>query len=115
MPGRKINICRKLPLTLFRASVANTDIGSLKSLHRFLLKCLHHMLAKFERNRMVQTIKNCEFFDQKKTVFFFQCSKNYGSPTRVTRLKVAHIDNHASWLSNFVRRTTDNWEQQLHL
>ena len=76
------------------------------------------MLVNFEQNRMVRTIQNFELFDKKwLTVFdkvstpfwktflydwnnylilnyylktiIFQCSKNYGSPTRVTRLKVA--------------------------
>ena len=72
---------------------------------------------KFEQNRMVRTIQNNVLFDKKmvsnfwqsvdailedvsatetiiwclninlKTIIF-QCSKNYGSPTRVTRLKV---------------------------
>ena len=71
------------------------------------------MLVKFEQNCMVQNIQNFELFDKKpglfKTIFdkaltpfenvsvsiinskttIFQCSKNYGSPTRVTRLKFA--------------------------
>ena len=43
-----------LPLKLFRATVANDEIGSLKSLSTFLTKCLYHMLVKFEQNRMAQ-------------------------------------------------------------
>ena len=61
-----------LPLKLFRTTVANADIGSLKSLHTFLRKCLYHMLVKFEQNRMVQTACNLELFDKKrvfKTIF----------------------------------------------
>ena len=42
-----------LLLKLFRATVANTDIGNPKSLHTFLLKCLYLMLVKFDQNRMV--------------------------------------------------------------
>ena len=76
------------------------------------------MLVRFEQNRMVRTIQNVELFPKQwltifwqsvdailkdfsvtKTIvwcqiinlntYTFQCSKNYGSPTRVTRLKVA--------------------------
>ena len=47
-----------LPLKLFCATVAKTDIGSLKSLHTFLKNCLYHMLVKFEQNRMIQTTQN---------------------------------------------------------
>ena len=75
------------------------------------------MLVKFEQNRKVRTRQNIELFDKKMVNHFwlsvdailddvsvtetivwyynidlntiiFQCSKNYGSPTRVTRLKV---------------------------
>ena len=72
MPDRKINFCSKLnlPLKPFRATVANADIGSLKSLHTFLKKCFYHMLVQFEQNRMVLTTQNFELFD-KETVFFF--------------------------------------------
>ena len=58
-----------LPLKLFRATVANADIGSLKSLHTFLKKCLYHMPVKSERNRMVQTTRNFELFDKKPGFF----------------------------------------------
>ena len=54
-----------LPLKLFRATVANADIESLKFLHTFFKKCLYHMLVKFEQNRMVQTTQNFELFDTK--------------------------------------------------
>ena len=59
-----------LPLKLFPATVASTDIGSLKSLHTFLKKCLYHKLVKFEQNRMVQTTQNFELFDKNR--FFFK-------------------------------------------
>ena len=36
MPYRKIIFAVNLPLKLFRATVANADIGSLKSFHTFL-------------------------------------------------------------------------------
>ena len=44
----------------------NADLGSLKSLHTFLKKCLYLMLEKFEQIRIVQTTQNFELF-QKKT------------------------------------------------
>ena len=70
------------------------------------------MLVKFEQIRMVRTKQNFELFDKKWFTIFdkvltpfslkqmfasklfiktiiFQCSKNYGCPTRVTRLKNA--------------------------
>ena len=62
--GKSISVVN-LPLKLFRATVANADIGSLEYLHTFLNKCLHHMLVKFEQNRMVQTTKNFELFNKK--------------------------------------------------
>ena len=62
-----------LPLKLFPATVANADIGSLKSLHTLFDKYLDHMLVKFEQNPMVQTTWNFELFDKKpgflKTIF----------------------------------------------
>ena len=54
-----------LPLKLFRATVSNADIRSLKSLYASLKKCLNHMLAKFEQNRMLQITRNFGLFDNK--------------------------------------------------
>ena len=45
---------------------------------------MDHMLVKFEQTRLVRNIQKFNL----KTIIF-QCSKNYDSPTRVTRLKVA--------------------------
>ena len=57
-----------LQLKLFPATVASADIGSLKSLHTFLKKCLYHMLVTFEQNRMVKLQEiYFEFFDKKQT------------------------------------------------
>ena len=56
-----------LPLKLFRATVANTDIGSLKSVHIFFKKCLYHMLVKFEQHRLVLTTRNFELKKKNKT------------------------------------------------
>ena len=55
-----------LPFKLFPATVANADIGSLKSLHTLFDKYLDHMLAKFEQNYMVQPTRNFELFDKKR-------------------------------------------------
>ena len=112
------NLLRKLIFDwVFYATIADADIGSLKSFHTLIDEYLHHMLV-FEQNCMVQTIKNIELFDKKWLAIFdkvltpfwktflwtetnvwcytinlktiiFQCSKNYGSPTCVTSLKVA--------------------------
>ena len=46
-------------------TIADGDIGSLKSLHILFDKYLSHMLVKFEQNRMVWTIQNFELFDKK--------------------------------------------------
>ena len=66
MPDRKISFAVNLPLKLFRATIANADIGSL-SLYS-LKNCLDHMLVKFEQNRMVQTTQNFELLNK---IFFF--------------------------------------------
>ena len=50
---------------LFRATIANADIESLKSLYTFLTKCLYHMLVKFEQKHIVPTTWNFELFDKK--------------------------------------------------
>ena len=51
-----------LLLKLFSATVANANIGSLKSLHTFLYKCLYHLLVKFEQNRMGQKYTHFSVF-----------------------------------------------------
>ena len=55
-----------LSFKLFSTTNANGDIGSQKSLHTFLKKCLYHMLLKFEQNDMVQTTRNCKLFEKKQ-------------------------------------------------
>ena len=59
-----------LTLKLFRATVANADIGSWKSLHTLFDTYLDHMLVKFEQNRMVRNIQNFELFDKKWLTIF---------------------------------------------
>ena len=57
---------------VFYYTIANADIGSLKSLHILFDKYLDHMLVKFEQNRMVQTIQNFELFDKEMVNHFRQ-------------------------------------------
>ena len=53
-----------LLLHFFPATVANAEIGSLKSLHNSLKMFAPHAIVKFEQNRMVQTTRNFELFDK---------------------------------------------------
>ena len=55
-----------LSLKVFSSTEANTDIGSVKSLHKFHEKCLYHMLVKFELNRVVQTTQSFALFDKNR-------------------------------------------------
>ena len=71
MPERKTNFCGKFAIKLFRATVANADIKSLKSLHTFLKQCLYHMIVKFEQNRMVQTSQNFELLTKRVCLYQF--------------------------------------------
>ena len=66
------------PLRFFRTTIANANTESLRSLHTLFDTYFDYMLAKFERNRAVRNVQKFVLFD-----------KNYGNPTRVTRLKVA--------------------------
>ena len=45
---------------VFYVTIADTDIGSLNSLHTLFDKNLYYMLGKFEQNLMTQTIQNFE-------------------------------------------------------
>ena len=96
------------PIGYFILPLLILDIESLKSLHTLFYKYLDHMLVEFKQNRMVRTITkmvNHFWFDAisedvsvneiitwcltiNSEAIIFQCSKNDGSPTRVTRLKV---------------------------
>ena len=55
---------------VFYITIADADIGSLKSLHRLFDKYLGHMLMEFEQNRMVRTIQNFELFNKKMVNHF---------------------------------------------
>ena len=46
-------------------TIADADIGSLKSLHTLFDKYLNHMLVKCGQNRMVRTMQNFVLFDKK--------------------------------------------------
>ena len=69
IPGRKINFCSKFTIKTLLCYLANADIGTLNSLHKFLKKCLSHTLVKFEQNSMVQTTQKFELLT--KNLFFF--------------------------------------------
>ena len=59
------NLLQKLIFRLvIYVTIADADIGSLKSLHTLFDKYLDQMLMKFEQNRMVQTIQKFVLFDQ---------------------------------------------------
>ena len=66
MHGQKINFCSIFEIKLFRITVANSDPGSLKSLHTLFDTHLDHMLEEFEPNCVVQNVQNFEY----KTEFF---------------------------------------------
>ena len=55
---------------VFYITIADSDIGSLKSLHTLFDEYLDLMLGEFEQNRMVQTIHNFDLFDKKWLTFF---------------------------------------------
>ena len=57
---------------VFNVTIADADIGSLKSLHTLFDKYLDHMLVKFEQNRIVRTIQNFELFDKKWLTIFWR-------------------------------------------
>ena len=57
----------------FIITIADADIGSLKSLHTLFDKYLNHKLVKYEQNRMVQTAQNFELFDKKWLTFLTKC------------------------------------------
>ena len=69
MTDWKINFCSKFAVKILPATVANADIGGLKSLHTLFDKYLDHILVKFEQNYMVQTTRNLELLTKKKTGF----------------------------------------------
>ena len=48
----------------FLITIADPDIGIIKSLHIIFVKHLDHILVNFEQNRTVRTIENFELFDK---------------------------------------------------
>ena len=56
-------------LKLFLATVANADIGSLKSLDTFLTKCLYHMLVKFVWSKLHKILSFLTKKKKKKQFF----------------------------------------------
>ena len=51
-------------------TIADADIGSLKSFHILFDKYLDHTLVKFEQNHVVRTIQDFELFDKKWLTIF---------------------------------------------
>ena len=49
IPDRKINFCSKFAVKTLPVTVANADIGSLKSLHTLFDKFLDHMLVNLDQ------------------------------------------------------------------
>ena len=54
------------PDRVFHVTIADADIGSLKSLHTLFDKYLDHILGKFEQNGIVRNNKTFKLFDKKK-------------------------------------------------
>ena len=54
----------------FYVTIADIDIGSLKSFYALFGKYLDHILVKFEQNCMVQTVQNFVLFDKKWLIIF---------------------------------------------
>ena len=50
----------------FHVTIADADIGNLKSLHTLYDKYFDQLLVKFEQNRMVGTIQDSVLFGKKK-------------------------------------------------
>ena len=49
--------------------VANADTESLKSFRTLFDTYLDHVLAKFEANRIVRNVQNCELFNKRLSFF----------------------------------------------
>ena len=54
----------------FYVTIADADIGSLKSLHTLFDMYLDYKLVKFEQNRMFRNIQNFKLFDKKWLTIF---------------------------------------------
>ena len=67
MLDRKINFTSKWTLC---ATVTYADIGSLKSLHTYIKKCLYHMPVKFEqKSHALKLHEIVSFLTKQKRVF----------------------------------------------
>ena len=66
----KFNEKIDFPIGYFYVTLADADIGSLKSLHTLFGKYLDYILVKSEQNRIVQTIQSFELFDKKWVTIF---------------------------------------------
>ena len=57
-----------LPLKLLRATVANANAASRKSLNTLFDTFLDYMLAKFDSNRMIQNVQNLSVLTKKQVL-----------------------------------------------
>ena len=55
---------------VFYITIADAEIGSLKSLYTLFDEYLDHTLVKFGQNHMVRTLQNFELFDKKWLTIF---------------------------------------------
>ena len=55
---------------MFYVTIADSDFGSLKSLHLLFDKYLDHMQVRFKQNRIVGTIQIYSFLTKKWWAFF---------------------------------------------
>ena len=66
------NLLQKLiGYRVFYVTIADADIESFKSPNAFLNMYFHHMLVKFEQNRMVRTKRNFELLTTEKWLIIF--------------------------------------------
>ena len=63
-------------LKLFRATVANANTDSLKSLHTFFDMYLDYMLSKVEPNLTVQNVQNVSFWTKIRVLLKFNFDKS---------------------------------------
>ena len=129
-PSGKSIFAVNLPLKLFPATVANADIGSLSihylisiwttcwwNLNIIVWSKLHEFLTFWWKKSFLKPVltkrwrhfgrrfcdwNNCLLLNYFQTTIF-QCSKNYGSPTRVTSVNL-----HRTWQTRLVLKTQDS-------
>ena len=69
-PIGKSILAVNLTLKIFRAAIANVDIGSLKFIHTLFDTYLDYMQVKLEQNRMVQKYTKFDVKKEKRKLVF---------------------------------------------